>query len=63
MPSTLKERRANNALGICIIAFAFMFETTVAHHVKPNPASPYVWTVLGGVFIASLVYYLKNRAR
>ena len=30
---------------------------------KPNPASPYVWTVLGGVFFASLVYYLKNRTR
>jgi len=61
--STQQERRANNALGICIIAFAFLFETTVAHQVKPNPASPYVWSALGLVFVASLAYYLKHRAR
>jgi len=61
--ATPSERRANNALGICLISFAFLFETTVAHQVKPNAASPYVWSVLGLVCVGSFVYWLRHRAR
>lgn len=61
--STARERRANNALGVCLICVVFMGESIVAHHVRPNAASPFVWVALGLIGAASLVYYLKHRAR
>jgi hypothetical protein len=57
------ERRANNALGVCLICVVFMGESVVAHHVRPNAASPFVWGALGLTAAACLVYYLKYRAR
>jgi hypothetical protein len=60
MPSA-NQRKANNALGICGIGLLFLFETVVADHKHPNPASPYVWSVLGAVALASLIYYLRNK--
>ena len=46
MPSPL-QRRANNALGICVLSLIALMETVFADHKQPNPASPYVWAVLG----------------
>ncbi len=61
--SSALERRANNALGICLICVVFALETVVAHHHQPNPASPFVWAALGSTAVACLFYYLKHRPR
>ena len=62
MPSPI-QRRANNALGICVLSLIALMETVFADHKQPNPASPYVWAVLGATAIGSLVYWLRHRQR
>lgn len=51
------------ALGILIIAGEFLLETSIADHLNPNPLSPLVRTVLGGVIVVALVAYFRFRAR
>jgi hypothetical protein len=36
-------------------------ETFFADQKNPNPASPYVWSVLGLIAAVSLVYYFRLR--
>ena len=59
--SSANKRRANNALGILMLSLIFLFETVVADHKTPNPASPFVWSVLGLVAVASLIAYCWYR--
>lgn len=49
------EKRAALALGAAVVCVLFGIETSVAHRIAPNPASPLVWTGLalgGGVALA-----------
>jgi hypothetical protein len=62
MPSD-RQRKANNALGICFISLMFLAETVVAHQLHPIPASPLIWSVLGAVALCSLIYYLRFKGR
>lgn len=61
-PST-RRRRANNALGICILSLVALLETVFADRKMPNAASPYVWAVLGTTAGVSLLVYLRLRER
>ena len=56
-----RRRRANNALGICILSVVALLETVFADLKMPSAASPYVWAVLGGTALVSLVAYLRLR--
>ena len=56
-------RKAAIALGICVICFVLLVETSIADHAQPNPASPVVWTVLGVVGVVALAVHLHFRAR
>lgn len=58
---TPRQRKANNALGIGLVALVFLMESSFAHHKHPSPASPYVWAALGIVAAAAFVYYLRHR--
>ncbi len=58
---TPRQRKANNALGVCLVALLFLMESSFAHHKNPSPASPYVWAVLIVVALLSFAYYLRNR--
>lgn len=48
-------RKARIAAGVFVICVLALMETALAHHTRPNPLSPLVWTVLGSVALASLV--------
>lgn len=61
MPSKT-QRKANNALGICILSLITLMETVFADHKQPNAASPFVWAVLGTTALASLLAYLRYRS-
>lgn len=52
-------RKANNALGICVMSLVFLLETILADHKMPNAASPYVWTVFSIAAILSLALHLR----
>ena len=54
MPSELK-RKANNAVGICIIAGVFTVEVSFMHSKMPNAATPWVLGVLGLTALGALV--------
>ncbi len=54
-------RSARLALGVAVICLLFAIETIVAHHVKPNPASVWVWALLGGAGTAALARFLWLR--
>jgi drug/metabolite transporter (DMT)-like permease len=56
-------RRSGLALGICLIALIFLLETWVADRRMPNPASPFVWTLLGGVAVVSAGFALWYRRK
>lgn len=47
-------RKAKLAFGFAIVLLLFLGETVVAHQMLPNPASPYVWALLGGGALACL---------
>jgi hypothetical protein len=48
------DRRAKLAFGIAVICGLFLTETVVAHRTTPHPASPLIWTLLGGTAAVSL---------
>jgi hypothetical protein len=54
VPSDLK-RKANNAVGICIIAGVFTVEVSFMHSKMPNAATPWVLAVLGLTALGALV--------
>lgn len=56
--------RAAIALGVAVVFGVMIFETSMAHRIKPNPASVYVWTVLGLGAAASLVaaWWFRRKA-
>lgn len=57
------DKRSKIALGVAVICVLFILETLQANRVSPNPNSPVVWAVLGGVGVAALVYALWCRRR
>jgi hypothetical protein len=57
------QRKANNALGICLLSSIALLETIFADHKMPNPASPYVWAALGLTAGISLIVHLRLRLR
>lgn len=61
--SPADRRKANNALGICLLSSIALLETVFADHKLPNRASPYVWAVLGLTAAVSLVVHLWLRLR
>lgn len=54
MPSDLK-RKANNAVGICIIAGVFTVEVSFMHSKMPNAATRWVLGALGLTALGALV--------
>lgn len=59
------DRRAKLAFGLAVICGLFLAETMVAHRTTPHPASPLIWTLLGGTAVAALALGLRwhHRAR
>jgi hypothetical protein len=57
-------RKSQIAGGICVITLFFLMETYSADRKLPNPASVYIWTVLGAVAIiaAGLGIWYRSRA-
>ena len=51
------------ALGIAFIAINAMLETVMADRFRSNPASPYVWAVLGSVGAIALAAFFRFRAQ
>jgi hypothetical protein len=49
------DRRAKLAFGVAVICGLVITETVVIHHTAPHPASPLIWSVLGGVAAVALV--------
>jgi protein-S-isoprenylcysteine O-methyltransferase Ste14 len=56
-------RKANNALGVFVVSLVFLLETSLAHHLRPSPASPYVWSVIVLVAVVSLALYIRFRRK
>jgi len=58
-------RRSAIALGIAVISFVFIVETSIAHRAMPSPHSPVVWTVLGVTLLGGAVMaaWFRRRAR
>jgi hypothetical protein len=57
------QRKGNNALGSLIIILVLLLETFFADYKTPNPASPYVWSVLGAAAALALVLYIHYRLK
>ncbi|WP_425261395.1 hypothetical protein ACPOLB_10945 [Rubrivivax sp. RP6-9] len=55
------EKRAALALGAAVVCVLFGIETSVAHHIAPNPASPLVWTGLALAGSAALAVWAWSR--
>jgi hypothetical protein len=49
------DRRAKIAFGVAVICGLFLAETLVAHRTTPHPASPLIWSLLGGFALVALV--------
>lgn len=58
-------RKSKIALGVIVICALAIGETSIADHMRPNPASPIVWTVLATVAILALGahFWFKSRAK
>ena len=58
-------RKSAIALGIAVISFVFIVETSIAHRAMPSPHSPIVWTVLGVTLLGGVVMaaWFRRRAR
>ncbi len=58
-------QRSQLATGVAVVCGLFLTETMVAHRTAPHPASPVIWSALGGVaFVALLVaWHAHRRAR
>lgn len=61
------QRKANNAIGICIIAGVFTVEVSFMHSKMPNAATPWVLGVLGltalGALLAACRWNLQAKAQ
>lgn len=59
------QRRSRLAGGLCAICLLFLLETWNADRIRPHPASPYIWAVLGAVAAVALAAALwyGRRAR
>ena len=57
-------RKSQLAAGVALICVFFLIETFNADRITPNPASPYIWTVLGLVAAAAsgLAVWFRYRA-
>jgi drug/metabolite transporter (DMT)-like permease len=51
------------ALGICLICVIAILETAFADHARPNPASPFVWALLGAVAVLALAAHVWFRRK
>lgn len=66
-PTSLQKRykdRSSIALGVAVVLLVLIGETSVAHRMHPNPASPYVWTALGLCAAVALVasFWFRRKA-
>jgi hypothetical protein len=57
-------RKSKIAFGMCLICAMFGLETSTAHRVNPNPASPFIWGVLAVAGIAAVAagFWLRAKA-
>ena len=60
MPSRI-QRRANHALGMCVLSLLALMETVFADQKNPNTASLNMWSVLGVTSFGALVDWLRHR--
>ncbi len=56
-------RKAKLFLGFAVVLLVFLSETVVAHQRLPNPASPYVWGLLGLGALVCLALAARFHAR
>jgi arginine exporter protein ArgO len=56
------QRKSYYALGVVVLCVMFFLETFTANYARPNPASPYVWAVLGVTAAIALVQYFRYRS-
>lgn len=49
-------QRSQIAAGVALIALVALAETWNVDRIMPNPASPFVWSVLGTVGVAASIY-------
>jgi len=57
------KKKASIALGIVLIALVSILETWAVDHRMPNPASPFVWSVLGAVAVVAFGFFCWFRAK
>jgi hypothetical protein len=59
------QRKSAIALGVSVICGVFLLETSFAHRLRPSPASPVVWSVLGlaGAMALALSIYYRWKAK
>lgn len=62
MISDLKHK-ANNAIGIFLVAAVLGFKVFVYDRVAPNPATPYILALLLSIAAASLFFHFRLRMK